>query len=259
MNPILHSLILGKGRPLCILHGFLGMLDNWKTLGTLYSENGFQVHLIDQRNHGKSFHSPNFNYDVLSDDLVAYLDSHNLDAIYLIGHSMGGKTAMQFACSHPERVKKLLIADIAPKFYPPHHQTIIDGLNAIKVKDLESRKVADEQLKKYIPDFGTRQFLLKNLYRTDGKNLDFRFNLEVLSQKMEEVGENINSTERYHGPTLFLRGDRSEYVTQTDTEAIKNHFPKATLETIENAGHWLHAENPEHFFEESMKFFNLNQ
>jgi pimeloyl-ACP methyl ester carboxylesterase len=256
MNPILHSLILGKGQPLCILHGFLGMLDNWKTLGTLYADNGFQVHLIDQRNHGKSFHSPDFNYDFLSDDLGAYMDYHNLETTYLIGHSMGGKTAMQFACSHPERVSKLLIADIAPKFYPPHHQTIIDGLNAIKVKDLESRKDADLQLKKYIPDFGTRQFLLKNLYRTKGKSLDFRFNLEVLSQKMEEIGENINSTEHYNGPTLFLRGDRSEYVTQSDMEAIKRHFPKAGLETIDNAGHWLHAENPNQFFEKSIVFFS---
>jgi pimeloyl-ACP methyl ester carboxylesterase len=258
MNPILHSLILGNGKPLCILHGFLGMLDNWKTLGTLYAENGFEVHLIDQRNHGKSFHSPEFNYDFLSDDLAAYMDNHQLETSYLIGHSMGGKTAMQFACSHPARVSKLLIADIAPKFYPPHHQTIIDGLNAIRIKDLESRKDADLQLKKYIPDFGTRQFLLKNLYRTVDKELDFRFNLEVLSQKMDEVGDNINSTERYSGPTLFLRGDRSEYVTQNDVTEIKKHFPKAALETIDNAGHWLHAENPDQFFEKSMTFFKEN-
>ncbi|WP_419213837.1 alpha/beta fold hydrolase [Maribacter sp. X9] len=256
MKQILHSVILGEGKPLCILHGFLGMLDNWKTLGTSYAENGFCVHLIDQRNHGKSFHSSDFNYDLLADDLKRYLDFHAIESTYLIGHSMGGKAAMQFACSYPERTKKLLIADIAPKFYPPHHQTIIDGLNAIQVKNLASRKDADDQLKKYISDFGTRQFLLKNLYRTDDKKLDFRFNLEVLGQKMEEIGENINSTERYSGPTLFLRGDRSEYVTKNDTEEIKRHFPHATIETIENAGHWLHAENPKQFFEKSIVFFN---
>lgn len=254
MNKILHSLILGEGKPLCILHGFLGMLDNWKTLGSSYSENGFCVHLIDQRNHGKSFHSPDFHYDLLSDDLLRYLNFHNIEQTSVIGHSMGGKTAMQFACSHEVRVEKLLIADIAPKYYPPHHQNIIDGLNAINVKSLSSRKDADDQLRNYISDFGTRQFLLKNLYRTGNKQLDFRFNLEVLSQRMEEIGENISSTERFQGPTLFLRGDRSEYVTKTDEEAIKRHFPLAKIETIDKAGHWLHAENPDQFFEKSMEF-----
>ena len=255
MKKILHSIILGEGKPLCILHGFLGMLDNWKTLGSSYAENGFCVHLIDQRNHGKSFHSPDFNYDLLSNDLLEYLNFHNIENTYLIGHSMGGKTAMQFACSHSERVAKLLIADIAPKFYPPHHQSIIDGLNAINIGNLQSRKEADDQLKKYISDNGTRQFLLKNLYRNESKKLEFRFNLEVLSEKMEEIGDNISSSEHFDGPTLFLRGDRSEYVTQNDRESITRHFPKASIETIDNAGHWLHAENPTQFFEKSLAFF----
>lgn len=255
MKQILHSIILGEGKPLCILHGFLGMLDNWKSLGTLYAENGFCVHLIDQRNHGKSFHSPEFNYNLLSDDLLAYLNEHSIKKTALIGHSMGGKTAMQFACSHPERIKKLLIADIAPKFYPPHHQTIINGLNSVNNIELQSRKDADEQLKKHILDNGTRQFLLKNLYRNENKKLRFRFNLEVLSQKMEEIGDNINSSENFNGPTLFLKGDRSEYVTNNDAELIERHFPNVTIESIENAGHWLHAENPDQFFKKSIAFF----
>ncbi|MGC1515101.1 MAG: alpha/beta fold hydrolase [Maribacter sp.] len=256
MSQILHSLILGEGKPLCILHGFLGMLDNWKTLGTQYAAHGFCVHLIDQRNHGKSFHSDAFNYDLLSNDLLAYLKFHKIDETLLIGHSMGGKTAMQFACSNPNLVRKLLIADIAPKFYPPHHQTIIDGLNAIEVHTLSSRSEADEALKNYISDTGTRQFLLKSLYRTPQKTYDFRFNLRVLSQKMEEIGENINSLDHYDGPTLFLRGERSAYITPDDREQIKKHFPLATVETVTNAGHWLHAENPEEFFEKSMAFFD---
>lgn len=256
MKQILHSLILGEGKPLCILHGFLGMLDNWKTLGALYAENGFQVHLIDQRNHGKSFHSSDFDYDILSNDLLNYMNHHKIESTILIGHSMGGKTAMQFASTHPERISKLLIADIAPKFYPPHHQIIIDGLNAIDTHHLKSRKDADDQLTKYISDFGTRQFLLKSLFRNEDKKLCFRFNLEVLSEKMEEIGDNINSTDRYNGPTLFLRGDQSEYVTKNDIEIISRHFPKATVETISKAGHWLHAENPEEFFEKSLSFLN---
>ncbi|MGB3149116.1 MAG: alpha/beta fold hydrolase, partial [Maribacter sp.] len=199
MNPILHAKIIGKGKPLCILHGFLGMSDNWKTLGTSYSENGFEVNLIDQRNHGKSFHSADFNYDLLAKDLKSYLDYHSLKSIYLIGHSMGGKTAMQFACNYPNIISKLIVADIAPKFYPPHHSSIIDALNKINLEEMSSRNEADLQLKKYIPDFGTRQFLLKNLYRTDNKKLQFRFNLPVLSGKMEEVGENINNTDMFNG------------------------------------------------------------
>mgnify|MGYP001076774479 CR=1 FL=1 len=258
MKQTLHSLILGKGKPLCILHGFLGMLDNWKTLGSLYAENGFCVHLIDQRNHGKSFHSPDFNYDILADDFLNYLNYHEIDNTALIGHSMGGKTAMQFACTYPERINKLLIADIAPKFYPPHHQDIIDGLNSIDTTNLKSRKDADEQLKKHIPNFGIRQFLLKNLHRNEDKKLCFKFNLDVLSEKMEEIGDNINSFDSFKGPTLFLRGDRSEYVTKNDMETIHKHFPIAYLETIDNAGHWLHAENPEQFFDKSMNFLNKN-
>ncbi|WP_281542410.1 alpha/beta fold hydrolase [Maribacter aestuarii] len=256
MNPILSSKIIGQGKPLCILHGFLGMSDNWKTLGSSYSENGFEVHLIDQRNHGRSFHSRDFNYDILAEDLSAYLKFHEIKSTFLIGHSMGGKTAMQFACLYPDKVTKLIVADIAPKYYPPHHDYIIDALNKMDVENIISRNEADEQLGKYIPDFGTRQFLLKNLYRADGKQLKFRFNLPVLSGKMEEVGENISSTDRYDGPTLFLKGDRSEYVVDNDFLEIKKHFPKASLKTISNAGHWLHAENPDEFLEKSLKFLN---
>lgn len=256
MKQILHSLILGEGKPLIILHGFLGMLDNWKTLGTSFTENGFKVHLIDQRNHGKSFHSPDFNYDILADDLLTYMNHYEIKSTALIGHSMGGKTAMQFACSYPERVNKLLIADIAPKFYPPHHQDIINGLNAIDTTNLKSRNDADQQLKKHISNPGIRQFLLKNLDRDENKKLCFKFNLAVLSEKMEEIGDNISSTDSFNGPTLFLRGDRSEYVTKNDLELINRHFPNATVETIDKAGHWLHAENPEQFFSKSMAFLN---
>ncbi|MFS4456473.1 alpha/beta fold hydrolase [Maribacter sp. 2304DJ31-5] len=254
MNPILHSKILGKGQPLCILHGFLGMSDNWKTLGSAYTKNHFEVHLIDQRNHGKSFHSPHFNYDILAEDLQRYLKFHQIDKTSLIGHSMGGKTAMQFACRYPELLDKLLVADIAPKFYPPHHQDIISALNVIDLTNITSRTAADNQLKEYLPNSGIRQFLLKNLYWTPEKKLTFRFNLEILSQKMEAIGETINGTDRFNGPTLFLRGDRSEYVTDTDISQIKKHFPNAKVDTITDAGHWLHAENPREFLLKSLAF-----
>ncbi|MBO0342986.1 MAG: alpha/beta fold hydrolase [Bacteroidota bacterium] len=253
---ILHSKILGEGQPFIILHGFLGMSDNWKTLGTQYAENGFQVHLIDQRNHGKSFHSDEFNYDVLSDDVINYMNHHNIDSAYVMGHSMGGKTAMQLATSHPSRVKKLIIADIAPKYYPPHHDFIFNGLSHLDFNQISDRREADDELAKHIKDRGIRQFLLKNLYWVEKEKLGFRFNFDVLKNRMEEIGENIFPNAIYDGPALFLRGDRSEYIQPNDFAEIKRHFPNAEIETIDKAGHWLHAENPKQFYEKSFTFLN---
>lgn len=254
MSELLHSKIIGTGKPMIILHGFLGMSDNWKTLGRKYADNGLQVHLLDQRNHGRSFHSEDFDYSLLSEDLRVYFEQHQIEKAIIIGHSMGGKTAMQFACDYPELTEKLVVADIAPKYYPPHHNAIINGLNALNFDEITSRSQADDKLAGHIADFGIRQFLLKNLYWVEKGRLGFRFNLAVLSTKMEAIGENIGATSHYNGPTLFLRGDRSEYIVAADLSEIKRHFPKARLETIENAGHWLHAENPEQFFEKSMIF-----
>ncbi|MEO9894008.1 alpha/beta fold hydrolase [Aurantibacter sp.] len=251
---LLHSKIIGEGQPLLILHGFLGMSDNWKTLGNKYAEKGFQVHLIDQRNHGKSFWSDEFNYELLASDIVAYLHHHQKEKCSIIGHSMGGKTAMQFASSYPNYLEKIIIADIAPKYYPPHHQNIIDALNMLNLSEIDSRSGAESELEKHISEFGIRQFLLKNLYWINKGELGWRFNLSVLSEKMEEIGENIASSSIFEGQTLFLKGDRSEYVIAADEGNIKNHFPNAQIETIDNAGHWLHAENPVQFFKKSLSF-----
>lgn len=251
----LHSKVIGEGSPLIILHGFLGMSDNWKTLGNQYAQKEFEVHLVDQRNHGKSFWSPDFNYDVLAGDIAKYIDTHELDAVNILGHSLGGKTAMQFACEYPHLVQKLLVADIAPKYYPPHHHEILSALTALPIEDIKSRTEADTLLATYLSDPGIRQFLLKNLYWVEQGKLGFRCNLEVLKDKMEEIGENIGNTDSFNGPTLFLRGDRSEYISPDDSAVIKRHFPAAEIGTIDNAGHWLHAENPRQFFEKSLVFF----
>lgn len=251
---VLHSNIIGKGTPIIILHGFLGMSDNWKSIGTKYAEEGYEAHLIDLRNHGKSFHSDIFNYEVMAADIQHYMAYHHISEAIALGHSMGGKVAMQFACIHPRMVSKLLVADIAPKFYPPHHQDIIDALNAIDIQGITSRKEAEDRLSEHLRSITIRQFLLKNLYWADKGVLDFRFNLKVLSHSMEEIGENIETLDSYTGPVLFLRGDRSEYISESDLPEIKKHFPKAELVTIEKAGHWLHAENPSQFFEKSISF-----
>src|SRR5690606_22774961 len=149
---LLHSIILGEGTPFIILHGFLGMSDNWKTMGLKFSENGFQVHLVDQRNHGHSFHSNEFNYDVLVEDLKQYCDANSLDNIILLGHSMGGKTAMLFATKYPNMVSKLLVADISPRFYPVHHDGILTGLSALNFDVIKSRGEADDLLSNYVSD-----------------------------------------------------------------------------------------------------------
>ena len=159
---LLHSQILGQGQPFVILHGFLGMSDNWKTLGNQFAEQ-YEVHLIDQRNHGRSFHDQDHHYEVLSEDLKQYFNHHNIENAIVLGHSMGGKTAMFFACKYPELVNHLIVADISPRFYPVHHDTILAGLNSFDFDQIKSRGAADKQLAKFIPQVGVRQFLLKNL------------------------------------------------------------------------------------------------
>ncbi|UOB18882.1 alpha/beta fold hydrolase [Abyssalbus ytuae] len=254
---ILKSNILGKGKPLIILHGFLGMSDNWKTLGKEYAENGFEVHIVDQRNHGRSFHSNDFSYDLMVSDLLSYCNYHNLSSINLLGHSMGGKTAMLFAVTHPERVEKLLVADISPKYYPPHHQTILNGLDSLDFTTIDSRSDADKQLAKHIGNLGIRQFLLKNLYRKNKNEFAYRFNLKSLIENDDKIGNTLPEGSIFNKKTLFLKGDKSDYILKEDEALIKEHFPKSTIVSITNSGHWLHAENPKMFFEKSMEFLNF--
>ena len=250
----LYSNIIGEGTPFVILHGFLGMSDNWKTLGTKFSEENFEVHLIDQRNHGRSFHNDEFNYEVLVEDLKSYCDTHQLENIILLGHSMGGKVAMLFAATYPELVSKLIVADISPRFYPIHHDLILEGLSSLDFKKMKSRGDADDQLAHFISNLGIRQFLLKNLYWTKKKELALRINLDVLKENVHEIGEALPIHAQYNGKTLFLRGDRSEYIGLQDEAIISSHFQNSKIVTISNAGHWLHAENPKDFFGEVIKF-----
>lgn len=252
----LHSNIIGSGKPFVILHGFLGMSDNWKTLGNQFTELGFQVHLIDQRNHGRSFHDDVFNYEVLAADLKAYCHDHNLEDITLLGHSMGGKTAMLFATEYPDLVSKLIVADISPRFYPVHHDAILNGLDALDFNSIKTRGQADKMLSTYVSDAGTRMFLLKNLYWIEKGILALRININVLKNEVGEVGEALPSYATFGKDTLFLRGDRSEYIGVGDESIIKNHFPKAKIVTISNAGHWLHAENPKDFYNAVKVFIN---
>ncbi|MEH6765960.1 MAG: alpha/beta fold hydrolase [Aequorivita antarctica] len=250
----LHSQILGSGKPFVILHGFLGMSDNWKTLGTRWAEDGYEVHLLDQRNHGRSFHSDEFSYEIMAEDVKEYCEEHHLKEIILLGHSMGGKVAMQFAVTYPEMVSKLIVADIGPKAYPPHHQDILKALSKLDFSNIKSRGEAEDILSDYIRDEGTRLFLLKNLYRKSKNELALRINLPVLSKKIREVGVALSEDAVFKCDTLFLGGENSGYIEPMDDLLIKKHFPKAKIETISNAGHWLHAENPDEFYDNVMNF-----
>jgi esterase len=253
MKDVLYSKIIGQGEPLLILHGFLGMSDNWKTLGNRFAEN-YEVHLIDQRNHGRSFQTDEFSYEVMVDDLLHYIEHHNLKNVHLLGHSMGGKTVMLFGATYPEKVHKLIVADIGPKFYPNHHEAILDGLNTIDFSEQKSRTAIEEVLKNYIPEVGIRQFLLKNVFRETKEQLAFRFNLKSLTDHYDEVGVQLPSLAQFDGETLFLRGENSGYIAESDINLITAHFTKAEIVTVKNAGHWLHAENPNDFYDYVVSF-----
>ncbi|WP_139958638.1 alpha/beta fold hydrolase [Flavicella sediminum] len=252
---LLHSKIQGTGQPLLILHGYFGMGDNWKSQANNLSKK-YEVHLIDQRNHGRSFHSDDFDYELLVEDLKNYVAHYKLESVHLLGHSMGGKTAMLFAVSYPEKVKSLLVADIAPKNYPPHHHQILEALNAVDFSKIKLRNEVDAVLKNYINEEGVRQFLLKNIYRKTKTELAFRFNLESLTENNSEVGEPLPAFAEFDGPTLFLKGGNSGYIAAEDEGQIKAHFSDSEIVTVKNAGHWLHAENPSDFLKEVEDFLS---
>ena len=251
---MLYSKTEGSGQPLIILHGYLGMSDNWKTLSGQYAEEGFEVHALDLRNHGRSLHSDDFTYKAMVQDLIEYCAFHQLEQINVIGHSMGGKVAMFFATSHPEKVEKLIVADIAPKYYHPHHQDIMAALNAIDFSKKPSRAEVETIMSEFVPDFGTRQFLMKSLYWKEPGQLAFRFNLDVFNSKIDNIGEALPGNAVFEKPTLFLKGEKSNYISEIDYPEIKQHFPNSKIETIKNAGHWLHAENPADFYKTTIAF-----
>lgn len=250
----LHATVLGEGKPFLILHGFLGMSDNWKTLGKKFSEGGYQVHLLDQRNHGRSPHSDEFNYLLLAKDVKEYIDAHSLEDCVLLGHSMGGKTAMFSACLFPHVIEKLVVVDIAPKYYPPHHQQILKGLEAVDEAELTSRGEAEDVLSQYVKEEAVRLFLLKNLHWKTKEKLGLRLNLSALSNNIEEIGEALPSDKAFRKPTLFIKGERSDYIQKEDETLISKHFPSSEIVTIPKAGHWVHAENKKAFFEAVMRF-----
>ncbi len=238
----------GQGPPLIILHGLFGTLDNWQTLAKRWAEH-YTVVILDQRNHGRSPHLDAHSYPLMAEDIKAFMEANWMYEAHLLGHSMGGKTAMQFATHFPDMVNKLIVVDIAPKAYPGGHEIIVEALNDLDINTLEDRKDADSILAKRIPDFGVRQFLLKNLTRTKEGSYRWKMNLPVLTRDYEAILDNITATETFDGPTLFVRGADSNYIDDGDLPLLQSYFPAAELATVADAGHWVHAQKPEELFQ----------
>lgn len=237
-----------------ILHGLFGMSDNWSTLSQQFAMQDLMVYVVDARNHGRSAHSDEFNYDLMAEDLIELMDDEKISTADVIGHSMGGKTGMWLACKHPERVSKLISSDIAPGHYKPHHQTVFSAIHSIDLRHLASRKEAESGLRKILHDEPTIQFLLKNIYWNEKEKLSWRFNLSAIENNIESIGKALPPEFRFNGQVLFLRGEKSDYITDSDQNDILNHFPRADEKTVPGAGHWIHADNPKGFIDAAMTF-----
>ena len=245
----------GNGFPLIILHGLLGASGNWHTLSRNVFADHFNVFALDLRNHGRSPHYDIFDFPSMVADVVAFLDEQGLAEAHVLGHSMGGKVAMWLALEHPNRVKKLISADIAPRTYPPHHMHILNGLKAVKPHLFGSRAEIDEALAAHIDAFPVRQFLLKNLELKNGV-YRWKMNLDVISSQYPRINEGIETASRYGKPALFIKGGKSNYITDQDKPMIQALFPDVQYAELPDAGHWLHAEAPEAFASAVLNFLN---
>jgi pimeloyl-ACP methyl ester carboxylesterase len=244
----------GQGKPMIILHGLMGSSDNWLPQAKMLGEH-YHVWVVDQRNHGQSPHNNEFNYKVLSEDILNFIQEHHIDSPVIIGHSMGGKAAMNFALTHPDKLDKLIVVDIAPKAYDVRHDHIVEGLKAVPIDSVQSRQEANDALAPHISSEAVRQFLLKNLMRKPEGGFGWRINLPVIDQSLEMISGGLVNEGMFEKKTMFIRGSKSDYILDDDREAIKKIFPNSTLVTMET-GHWVQAEKPEEFVQVVLSFLN---
>jgi esterase len=239
----------GTGDPVVILHGLFGLSDNWVTFGRLLGEH-YTVYIPDLRNHGQSPHSRIFDFPSLENDLAELLEELGLSNISLVGHSLGGKTAMYFTLHHPGIVKKLVVVDISLRKSPPdrEHQMLLNAMMAVDFTQARSRSDVDAQLKVHMKSARLRQFLLKNIYWRDRNTMDWRPDLNAINENLLSIYEGVNDTGVYQGPVLFIRGGLSDYILDSDLPDLEIKFPGAGVKTIANASHWVHADAPGEFF-----------
>lgn len=231
----------GHGEPLIILHGMFGMLDNWQRFATDLG-NDFSVFIVDQRNHGRSPHSDAFNYEVMAEDLFHFMEEHFMFEAFILGHSMGGKTAMQMALMEPDMVPKLIVVDIAPKPYAPHHHAVLKALTSVPIDKVQSRREVGDILKQHIQDEGVRQFLQKNLSRKKNGGYRWKVNLDAVLMHYDKILDFNPMEEPFKNQSMFVRGGKSPYITEDDYPLIHQQFTNARIETIEHAGHWVHVD-----------------
>lgn len=243
---------MGEGQPFIIAHGLFGFSDNWQSHANKLADY-YRVILVDQRNHGHSDWSEVHTYDAMADDLHELIQELDLKNVILMGHSMGGKTVMRFAQKYTDLLDKLIVVDMGVKQYPMHHRDIIDAILAIDLNVVNSRGAAETELTKHISSVGIRQFLLKNLYWKEKKQLAWRMNIEVLEREMPEILKPLEFMEVFT-PTLFIRGELSNYILDEDWSEIEDFFPDSELVSIPNAGHWVHSEAPKEFLEAILSF-----
>jgi esterase len=236
----------GDGPPLIVLHGLFGSRANWHGISRALAGE-FEVIAVDQRNHGSSPHTAEMSYAAMADDLRELMTHEGIERAHLLGHSMGGKTAMQFALTHGDRVDHLIVVDIAPRAYPPHHDELLDAMCDLDLGAATTRADLDAMLAQRIDSAPVRQFLLTNVTRDDEGRFGWRINLPVIQASYESIVAEVDSPRAFEGPALFLRGERSDYISDDDRADILRLFPHAAIETIPGAGHWVHAEAPETF------------
>jgi pimeloyl-ACP methyl ester carboxylesterase len=230
------------------------MSDNWGTLGKRFSKY-FSVHLVDLRNHGRSPHDKEFNYDVMCEDILEYIENHNIQNPIILGHSLGGKVAMKFAFTYPTKIAKLIVVDIAPRKYSINfHKNLLQKLSKLDLKYFTKRSDIEDALSLFVEDITVRLFLLKNLYKNDNRVFAWRFNIEVLLEELGNIQDNSFVDGVFDVPTCFIKGGDSDYINSADEQIIISHFSDLSIITINGAGHWLHSEKPEQFFNEAIEF-----
>lgn len=245
----------GQGQPIIILHGLFGMLDNWQTIAKKLADH-YLVYIVDQRNHGRSPHFPDMNYPLMAQDLQEFMESNWIYHAHILGHSMGGKTAMQFAINFPEYVDKLVVVDIAPKAYTSGHDLIFEALNMVDTSTVTSRSDVQNTLSEKIAEPGVIQFLMKNLSRNKSGGYEWKMNLKAIEAGYPNILAKVNPASPFDKDALFLKGALSNYITNDDTPLIKSLFPKARINTINNAGHWVHADQPLSLYEALTDFLS---
>ncbi|HUC99702.1 MAG TPA: alpha/beta fold hydrolase [Candidatus Polarisedimenticolaceae bacterium] len=251
----LYCRIEGSGFPVIILHGLLGSSDNWRAISKRLSQS-YKVFTVDLRNHGQSPHSETMKYPAMADDVRELLEIEKVSDCHLVGHSLGGKVAMQFAASHPDLVSKLISVDIAPKAYPPFQRAILAALQQLELQSFRSFGEIDAALAPAIPEAPMRQFLMKNIARLPSAGFQWRIDLDSIAKNYDQLTKPIIAAASYDKPALFVRGGRSDYIADTDLSSIRALFTSAELVTIETSGHWVHAEATDEFLRILTEFLN---